>query len=92
MPQVCLGFLRNDTFFFRNYGFSICGNISCFYLFVESIKGTWNAKTFKWGLSFVLSSHLDPIGEQNDVPFLSIFFDILCAFAAFGSVPTGGTA
>ena len=38
---------------------------------------------------FVLSSHLDPIGDHNDVHHLSVLINILCIVGiSFGIVPT----
>ena len=38
---------------------------------------------------FLLNSHLDPVGDQNDVQYLPILVDIFCMF---GTVPTHGIA
>ena len=42
----------------------------------------------KWPLSFVLSSHVDPIGEQIDVQYLSTSVNVLCMFGISGTVHT----
>ena len=56
-------FLKNVCYFF---------NMLCFYLFgkTSNRRGTQSCAG-KWSI-VVLSSHLDPIGEQNDVQYLSI--------------------
>ena len=62
--------------------------VSCFYIFLKTPnrRGTqWNSK---WRLNFVLSCHIDPIGDRNDVQYLSISVDILFIFSISGSVPT----
>ena len=52
----------------------------------ESLKKTQN-NIDKWS-NFVLSSHIDPIGDPNDVLCLSIFVCILCMHGVSGTYPT----
>ena len=40
------------------------------------------------GSNLILSCHLDPIGDQNDVQYLSIFATILFIIGISGTVPT----
>ena len=48
-------------------------NILCFYLFWKTSNRRGTQSWAKKWPNFVLSSDLDPIGEQNDVQYLSIY-------------------
>ena len=52
--------------------------ISCFYPFMKTPNRRGTQRTKNGGWDFVLSSHLDPIGDQNDVQYLSRYCMILC--------------
>ena len=40
----------------------------------------------------MVNSHLDLVGDQNDLQYLSIFINIAAIFGIYGTVPTYGTA
>ena len=46
----------------------------------ENTKQTRNANPFKMAAEYVRSSHIDPIGDQKDVQYLSIHSDISIIF------------
>ena len=52
-------------------------NIGCFYLFLKTPNRRETQRHSKWRLNFVLSSHLDPIGDRNDVRELLFLFSML---------------
>ena len=43
-------------------------------LFLKTPNRRETQRHSKWRLDFVLSSHIDPIGDQNDVQYLSIYW------------------
>ena len=52
---------------------SICVNIECFYRFSKTPHGRETQLHAEKLSSFTRSSHLDPIGEQNDIQQLLIY-------------------
>ena len=58
----------------------------------ENTKQTRNAKTSNYRLNFVLSSHLDPMVDQNNVQYVPGFVNILYIhiFGISGTVPMYG--
>ena len=66
---------------------------TCQYVTFNSFSDTSNIRGTqthsKMRLNAVLSCHLDPMGDQNDVPqYVLISVDILGLFGIFGTVPT----
>ena len=70
----------------------ICLYLFCFGVFSKTPNRRGTQRHSKWRLNFVLGSHLDLMGDQNDVPQLSIFVIILCISSVFRTAPTYGTA
>ena len=63
-------FLQTWLFFVRKL--SICVSILCFLHLLPNIKCCGPQRHSKWRLTFVLSSCLDPIGDQSNVQHLLI--------------------
>ena len=84
--QACRRFfvVEQQRTFFQTCPFftKICisTNIYCICSFLKTLNRRGTQIHSKWRLNFVLSSHIDPIGNQNDVQYLSIFVHILCIF------------
>ena len=55
----------------------------CFYRFLKTPNRRGTQNHFRNWSIFVLSSHIDPIGEQNDVQYLSIFYNILNIYLVY---------
>ena len=66
-------------------------NSYCLCIFLRTPNRRVTNRQSRWRLNFVLSSHIDPIGEQNNVQYMSIFVNMWFIFGISGNVPTYGT-
>ena len=71
-------FVEKRRAFFETCPFStkICmfTHMCCLCIFLKALDRRGTNRQSKWRLNFVLSSHIDPIGDQNDVQYLSIYW------------------
>ena len=85
LPQTCFSFGNNIvvTCRFAN----ICKHI-VFVILFENTKWTWKTIPYRKMVDFVLSSHIDPISDQNDVQYLFRFVNLLYVLGIYGTVST----
>ena len=69
----------------------VCTDVCCLCICLKTQNRRGTNRQSKWRLHFVLSSHIDSIGDQHDVQYFKIFISILWIFGISGTSCSTGS-